>query len=25
MKKIPSKLNGYKGHTEIEQEMSEVV
>ncbi|RYR25183.1 hypothetical protein Ahy_B02g058834 [Arachis hypogaea] len=25
MKKIPSKLNGYKGHAEIEQEMSEVV
>ncbi|RYR58308.1 hypothetical protein Ahy_A05g023987 [Arachis hypogaea] len=23
--KIPSKLNGYKGHTEIEQEMSQVV
>ncbi|QHO11816.1 Protein FAR1-RELATED SEQUENCE [Arachis hypogaea] len=25
MKKIPSKLNGYKGHAEIEQEMSQVV
>ncbi|RYR39380.1 hypothetical protein Ahy_A09g044893 [Arachis hypogaea] len=25
MKKIPSKLNGYKGHAKIEQEMSEVV
>ncbi|RYR28893.1 hypothetical protein Ahy_B01g053111 [Arachis hypogaea] len=25
MKKIPSKLNGYKGHLEIEQEMSHVV
>ncbi|RYR50332.1 hypothetical protein Ahy_A07g036923 [Arachis hypogaea] len=25
MEKIPSKLNGYKGHTEIEQEMSQVV
>ncbi|RYR59747.1 hypothetical protein Ahy_A05g025708 [Arachis hypogaea] len=25
MKKIPSKLNEYKGHAEIEQEMSEVV
>ncbi|XP_015944642.1 protein FAR-RED IMPAIRED RESPONSE 1-like [Arachis duranensis] len=25
MKKIPSKLNGYKGHNEIEQEMSHVV
>ncbi|RYR61687.1 hypothetical protein Ahy_A04g018892 [Arachis hypogaea] len=24
-KKIPSKLNGYKGHTEIQQEMSQVV
>ncbi|RYR34541.1 hypothetical protein Ahy_A10g049492 [Arachis hypogaea] len=24
-KKIPSKLNGYKRHTEIEQEMSQVV
>ncbi|RYR39983.1 hypothetical protein Ahy_A09g045630 [Arachis hypogaea] len=24
-KKIPSKLNGYKGHAEIEQEMSQVV
>ncbi|RYR31830.1 hypothetical protein Ahy_B01g056750 [Arachis hypogaea] len=25
MKKIPSKLNGYKGHIDIEQEMSHVV
>ncbi|RYQ82435.1 hypothetical protein Ahy_B10g101023 [Arachis hypogaea] len=25
MKKIPSKLNGYKGHADIEQEMSQVV
>ncbi|XP_025678126.1 protein FAR1-RELATED SEQUENCE 4-like [Arachis hypogaea] len=25
MKKIPSKLNGYKGHNEIEQEMSHIV
>ncbi|XP_057730786.1 protein FAR1-RELATED SEQUENCE 6-like [Arachis stenosperma] len=25
MKKIPSKLNGYKGHADIEQEMSHVV
>ncbi|RYQ96742.1 hypothetical protein Ahy_B08g092611 [Arachis hypogaea] len=25
MKKIPSKLNGYKGHVDIEQEMSQVV
>ncbi|RYR76939.1 hypothetical protein Ahy_A01g001440 isoform E [Arachis hypogaea] len=25
MKKIPSKLNGYKGHANIEQEMSHVV
>ncbi|RYR77306.1 hypothetical protein Ahy_A01g001741 isoform F [Arachis hypogaea] len=25
MKKIPSKLNGYKGHADIEQQMSEVV
>ncbi|RYR13124.1 hypothetical protein Ahy_B04g070282 isoform E [Arachis hypogaea] len=25
MKKIPSKLNGYKGHNEIKQEMSHVV
>ncbi|XP_020989639.1 protein FAR1-RELATED SEQUENCE 5-like [Arachis duranensis] len=25
MKKIPSKLNGYKGHNKIEQEMSHVV
>ncbi|RYQ96345.1 hypothetical protein Ahy_B08g092073 [Arachis hypogaea] len=25
IKKIPSKLNGYKGHNEIEQEMSHVV
>ncbi|RYQ85251.1 hypothetical protein Ahy_B10g104756 [Arachis hypogaea] len=25
MKKIPSKLNGYKGHAEIEQEMNQVV
>ncbi|RYR02135.1 hypothetical protein Ahy_B06g080965 [Arachis hypogaea] len=25
MKKIPNKLNGYKGHEEIEQEMSHVV
>ncbi|XP_015960603.1 protein FAR1-RELATED SEQUENCE 4-like [Arachis duranensis] len=25
MKKIPSKLNGYKGHNEIEHEMSHVV
>ncbi|RYR52726.1 hypothetical protein Ahy_A06g027611 [Arachis hypogaea] len=25
MKKIPSKLNRYKGHAEIKQEMSEVV
>ncbi|RYQ97049.1 hypothetical protein Ahy_B08g093031 [Arachis hypogaea] len=25
IKKIPSKLNGYKGHAEIEQEMSQVV
>ncbi|XP_016199446.1 protein FAR1-RELATED SEQUENCE 6-like [Arachis ipaensis] len=25
MKKIPRKLNGYKGHNEIEQEMSHVV
>ncbi|XP_020973197.1 protein FAR-RED IMPAIRED RESPONSE 1-like [Arachis ipaensis] len=25
MKKIPNKLNGYKGHVEIEQEMSHVV
>ncbi|RYR58276.1 hypothetical protein Ahy_A05g023933 isoform B [Arachis hypogaea] len=25
MKKISSKLNGYKGHLEIEQEMSHVV
>ncbi|XP_072084579.1 protein FAR1-RELATED SEQUENCE 5-like [Arachis hypogaea] len=25
MKKIPSKLNGYKGHNEIEQDMSHVV
>ncbi|QHO00010.1 Protein FAR1-RELATED SEQUENCE [Arachis hypogaea] len=24
-KKIPSKLNGYKGHIEIEQEMSQVI
>ncbi|RYR23548.1 hypothetical protein Ahy_B03g068749 isoform A [Arachis hypogaea] len=23
IKKIPSKLNGYKGHTKIEQEMSQ--
>ena len=25
MKKIPSKLNGYKGHADIEKEMSQVV
>ncbi|RYQ88618.1 hypothetical protein Ahy_B09g095708 isoform D [Arachis hypogaea] len=25
MKKIPSKLNGYKGHADIEQEMSQVI
>ncbi|RYQ84204.1 hypothetical protein Ahy_B10g103247 [Arachis hypogaea] len=25
MKKIPRKLNGYKGHAEIEQEMSQIV
>ncbi|MED6191120.1 hypothetical protein PIB30_113056, partial [Stylosanthes scabra] len=25
MKKIPQKLNGFKGHIEIEQEMSNVV
>ncbi|XP_057761511.1 protein FAR1-RELATED SEQUENCE 6-like [Arachis stenosperma] len=25
MKKIPSKLNGYKGHEDIEQQMSQVV
>ncbi|XP_057740027.1 protein FAR1-RELATED SEQUENCE 4-like [Arachis stenosperma] len=25
MKKIPSKLNGYKGHADIEQQMSHVV
>ncbi|MED6202834.1 hypothetical protein PIB30_109550, partial [Stylosanthes scabra] len=25
MKKIPQKLNGFKGHIDIEQEMSRVV